>query len=105
MPKTGGDARLIFGLDATASREATWDVARQLQTEMFLRTHSLGGLNVQLCYFRGFGEFFNSDWQNNADEIVQDMSRILCQAGATQIERVLRHAINENESNKIKCVV
>ena len=105
MPKTGGDARLIFALDATASRESTWDVASQLQTEMFLSTHSLGGLNVQLCYFRGFGEFFNSDWQNNADEIVQDMSRILCQAGATQIERVLRHAINENESNKIKCVV
>ncbi|NKB34217.1 MAG: VWA domain-containing protein [Pseudomonadales bacterium] len=105
MPKTAGDARLIFALDATASREASWDVASQLQTEMFLSTQSLGGLNIQLCYFRGFGEFFNSDWQNNADEIVQTMSRINCQAGATQIERVLRHAITENEHNKIKCVV
>ena len=102
MPKTGGDARLIFALDATASRESTWDVASQLQTEMFLSTQSLGGLNVQLCYFRGFGEFFNSDWQSNGDEIVHIMSRISCQAGATQIERVLRHAIAENEHKKIK---
>ena len=105
MPRTGGEARLIFALDATASREATWDVASQLQTEMFVSTQSLGGLNVQLCYFRGFGEFFNSDWQSNGDEIVQIMSRISCQAGATQIERVLRHAIAENEHQKIKCVV
>lgn len=105
MPKTAGDARMIFALDATASRESTWDVASQLQTEMFLSTRSLGGLNIQLCYFRGFGEFFNSDWQSNADEIVQIMSRIACQAGATQIERILRHAISENEHKKIKCVV
>lgn len=105
MPKTGGDARMIFALDATASRESTWDVASQLQTEMFLSTRALGGLNIQLCYFRGFGEFFNSDWQSNADEIVQIMSRISCQAGATQIERVLRHALLENEQKKIKCIV
>lgn len=105
MPKTRGDARLIFALDATASREATWDMASQLQTEMFLSTQCLGGLNVQLCYFRGFGDYFSSDWQSNADEIMQIMSRISCQAGATQIERVFRHAIRENENKKIKCIV
>ena len=105
MPQTGGDARLIFSLDATASREATWDIASQLQTEMFLSTQALGGLNVQLCYFRGFGDFFSSDWQSNGDELVQIMSRISCQAGATQIERVLRHAMQENELKKIKCIV
>ena len=105
IPQTGGDARLLFSLDATASREATWDVASQLQAEMFLSSQALGGLNVQLCYFRGFGEFFSSDWQTNADELVRIMSRIHCQAGATQIERVLRHAIQENEVKTIKCVV
>ncbi|MBL4581974.1 MAG: hypothetical protein JKY29_09165, partial [Gammaproteobacteria bacterium] len=49
LPKTSGDARLIFSLDATASRQGTWDVASQLQNEMFLSAQSLGGLNVQLC--------------------------------------------------------
>ena len=105
MPHSGGDARLIFSLDATASREATWDVASQLQTEMFLSTQALGGLNVQLCYFRGFRDFFNSDWQSNGDELIQIMSRINCQAGATQIERIFRHALHENELKKVKCIV
>lgn len=105
MPKTGGDARLIFALDATASRQSTWDVASQLQTEMFLSTQALGGLQLQLCYFRGFGEFFASDWHSDADKVVRIMSRISCQAGATQLERVLRHALDENGGKKIKCVV
>ena len=105
LPKTTGEARLIFSVDATASRQATWDVASQLQTDMFLSTQSLGGLNVQLCYFRGFGEFFSSNWQSNADDIVQIMAGIHCQAGATQLERLLRHAIQENDRRKIKCLV
>ena len=90
LPKTSGDARLIFSLDATASRQSTWDVASQLQNEMFLSAQSLGGLNVQLCYFRGFGDFFSSDWQGNADDILRIMSSIQCQAGATQLHRLLQ---------------
>lgn len=105
LPRTGGEARLIFSLDATASRQGTWDVASQLQTEMFLGTQALGGLNVQLCYFRGFAEFFHSDWHSNADDLLRIMSGITCQAGATQLERLLRHAIRENERQKIKCIV
>ncbi|PCJ25612.1 MAG: hypothetical protein COA96_07240 [SAR86 cluster bacterium] len=105
MPKTTGDSRLIFSLDATASRQSTWDVASQLQTEMFLGAQSLGGLNVQLCYFRGFAEFFNSNWQSNGDDLLRIMSGISCQAGATQLQRLLQHAINENTKQKIKCVI
>ena len=105
LPKTRGDARLIFSLDATASRQGTWDVASQLQNEMFLSSQSLGGLNVQLCYFRGFGEFFSSDWQSNPDDILHIMSSIQCQAGATQLHRVLQHAIDENQNKKIKCLI
>lgn len=105
LPKTSGDARLIFSLDATASRQGTWDVASQLQNEMFLSAQSLGGLNVQLCYFRGFGEFFSSDWQSNPDDILRIMSSIQCQAGATQLHRLLQHAVDENQHKKIKCLI
>ncbi len=105
LPKTSGDARLIFSLDATASRQSTWDVASQLQSEMFLSAQSLGGLNVQLCYFRGFGDFFSSDWQGNPDDILRIMSSIQCQAGATQLHRLLQHAIDENQQKKIKCLI
>lgn len=105
MPKTGGDARLVFSLDATASRQATWDVATQLQTEMFLSTQGLGDLQIQLCYFRGFRDFFHSDWQMDGDSLLRIMSGIHCQAGATQIERLLRHVLKENEKKRLKCVV
>ena len=105
LPKTGGDARLIFSMDATASRQGTWDTASQLQSEMFRSAQSLGGLNVQLCYFRGFGEFFSSDWQSSPDEILRIMSSIHCQAGATQLHRLLQHAIDENQQRKIKCLI
>ena len=105
IPNTSGHAHMIFALDATASREETWDVARQLQTEMFLSARSLGGLNLQLCYFRGFAEFFTSRWENNADQIARIMARMNCEAGATQIERVLAHTIDENQTRKIKCLV
>ncbi len=105
LPKTAGDARLIFSLDATASRQGTWDVASQLQNEMFISAQSLGGLNIQLCYFRGFGEFFSSDWQSNPDDLLRIMSGIRCQAGATQLQRLLQHAIDENHKRKIKCLI
>ena len=105
LPKSAGDARLIFSLDATASRQGTWDVAIQLQNEMFLSTQSLGGLNVQLCYFRGFGEFFSSDWQSNPDEILRIMSTIQCHARATQLHRLLQHTTEENQSRQIKGLI
>lgn len=54
--------RLIFALDATASREPMWDSACRIQAEMFAETASLGGLQVQLCYYRGFQQFHCDRW-------------------------------------------
>ncbi len=105
LPKSAGDARLVFALDATASRQSTWDAASQLQAEMFSSAQSLGGLNVQLCYFRGFAEFYKSEWQTSGQNLLKKMSGIQCQAGATKIELVLRHVIAENARARVKCVV
>ena len=41
--------RLIFAMDATASREPSWDTACQIQGQMFTETTALGGLDIQLC--------------------------------------------------------
>jgi hypothetical protein len=44
--KPGGQrGRLIFAMDATASREPTWDQACRIQARMFTETASLGGLD------------------------------------------------------------
>ena len=100
-----GSGRLVFALDATASRERTWDQASQLQAEMFSCTQSLGGLQVQLSYFRGFGEFYASQWYQDSTSILKKMTGIHCQAGATQIKRLLKHVLQENKSGKIHSVV
>ena len=43
-------ARLLFGLDATASRSATWALARELQGKMFREAAPIGKLDVSLIY-------------------------------------------------------
>ena len=50
-PPSGKRGRLIFALDATASREPTWDRACRIQGEMFEATAALGGLDVKLVYY------------------------------------------------------
>jgi hypothetical protein len=72
---------------------------------MFRTAGSLGGLSLQLCYFRGLGEFFSSDWHSSGEELLKLMTGIQCQAGATQLGKVLRHALKENERRKIKGLV
>ena len=42
LPKGSGDGRLLFALDATASRQATWDSASHLQAQMFGEAAALG---------------------------------------------------------------
>jgi len=103
--KQGKAGRLIFALDATASREATWDQAMQLQADMFASTQALGGLQVQLSYFRGFAEFYTSDWHIDSMQLLQQMTGIRCQAGVTKIERVLKHAAAETRRDKVHAVV
>jgi hypothetical protein len=91
----GGRGRLIFALDATASREQTWDTACRLQGEMFREAASAGGLDLQLVYYRGLGECRASRWVSDAARLGKIMSTIMCRAGETQIGRVLDHAVKE----------
>ena len=89
----GQRGRLIFGLDATASRQDVWDTAMQLQGEMFEEVPSL--LDIQLVYYRGLGECRASDWVSDGGRLANLMSKITCRAGATQIGKILAHAREE----------
>ncbi len=103
--KTAGGARLLFALDATASRENTWDQASQLQAEMFIAAQTQGGLQIQLVYFRGFAEFYKTPWCRDSSSLLPLMTGIQCRAGTTQLERVMRHALGENRAQRIHCLV
>ncbi len=101
----GGRGRVIFALDATASREPTWDRAARVTGEMFLEAARLGGLEVQLVYYRGFDECRASRWLADPARLVRLMSGVGCRAGETQIARVLRHAIREARTARVHALV
>lgn len=105
VKSASGRGRLMFAMDATASREPTWDQACHLQAEMFHSTDSLGGLDVQLVFFRGFGECKSSPWVNSSDELVRRMVKVRCLGGRTQLRKILRHAIKETDAKRINALV
>ena len=96
--------RLIFAVDATASREATWNIARDLQAKMFIEAAPIGKLDVQLAYYRSTDECRASKWCQSGEQLAQLMNKIDCRAGATQIGKILRHTLRENERAPVQAL-
>ena len=106
-PRTGPGTRgrLIFALDATMSRQPTWDQACILQADMFRTAAMIGGLDVQLVYFRGLGECRSSRWVSDAARLADLMQKIDCRGGNTQIGKVLTHARRETGQARVQALV
>jgi hypothetical protein len=102
---TGECGRLIFAMDATASREPTWDRACHIQAEMFAEAGKVGGLEIQLLFYRGFGECRFSPWLNNAEALLRKMTAVRCLGGQTQIGKVLSHALREAGARRVNALV
>jgi hypothetical protein len=105
VAQEGRRGRLIFALDATMSRQPTWDTACRLQADMFNETASVGGLDVQLVYFRGLGECRASRFVSDPRALAGLMEKIDCRSGHTQIAKVLAHARRETEKTKVQALV
>jgi hypothetical protein len=104
-PTAGKRGRLMFALDATASRQPTWDRACHIQAEMFKETAALGGLDIQLVFYRGFGEFRSTGWLGDSGELSRRMIGVSCLGGRTQIAKLLRHALAETRRERINALV
>jgi hypothetical protein len=104
-PLASGRGRLIFALDATMSRQATWDLAQSLQARMFQVAADLGGLDVQLVYFRGYSECRASKFVSGGKGLSDLMSKIDVRGGATQIRRVLVHTRDETRRAKVAALI
>lgn len=85
-----GGARLLFALDATASRQPTWDTACALQSRMFAAATAGKQLQVRLCYYRSLDEFRATPWLQDSAALLSAMNRVRCLGGHTQIARLLR---------------
>src|SRR5215470_6694699 len=101
----GERGRLIFALDATMSRQPAWDEACRLQADMFSEAAAIGGLDVQLAYYRGLAECRASRWVSDARVLGSLMERIDCRGGHTQIGRILTHARRESEARTVQALV
>jgi hypothetical protein len=105
LEKRKARGRLAFIIDATYSREPTWDLASQLQAEMFKETAAVGGLEVQLIYFRGANECSHSAWVSDARELARMMGRIHCEGGYTKYARAFAHVREEHQRSPVNAVV
>jgi len=106
-PATGSGqrGRLIFALDATMSRQPTWDTACRLQADMFREAAAIGGLDVQLVYYRGLTECRASSWVSKAERLAALMEQIDCRGGHTQIAKIISHAKRETQTKKVQALV
>jgi hypothetical protein len=100
-----GRGRLMISLDATASRQATWDLACSLMADVFEEVARIGGLDVALTYYRGHKEFTAEKWVSDARTLIRMMNKVDCRAGHTQIARVLSHARKESAQLKVQALV
>jgi hypothetical protein len=105
QPAASGRGRLIFAMDATMSRQPSWDLALELQGDMFRAVKEVGGLDVQLVYFRGFNECRASKWVGDPDALARLMRQVHCEGGHTQIRKVLTHARHESGTSQVNALV
>ncbi|MGE3247382.1 MAG: VWA domain-containing protein, partial [Beijerinckiaceae bacterium] len=105
VPHSGGRGRLVFALDATMSRQPTWDIAQGVQARMLETASALGGLDVQLVYFRGFMECRASRFIADGAGLAGLMGKIDVRGGQTQIAKVLRHVLGETKKAKVGALV
>ena len=105
-PHTSGDkGRLVFALDATMSRQPTWDMACSLQADMFREAASVGSLDIRLVYYRGLNECRATHWISDSTQLAKLMSKIDCQGGNTQIGRVLSETRREAVASGVRAMV
>ncbi|MFT7185607.1 MAG: hypothetical protein ACI84K_000987 [Pseudohongiellaceae bacterium] len=103
--KGNSNGRLLFAMDATASREPMWDIASQIHADMFESVVDIGGLSIQLCYYRGFNEFKFFPWTDQPISMLNSISSVRCHAGKTQISKILEHALSQTKKSPIQALV
>lgn len=101
----GAKGRLVFALDATMSRQPTWDMACALQADMFREAAAIGSLDIRLVYYRGLNECRASTWISDSAQLAKLMSKIDCRGGNTQIGKVLSETRREAVAAGVRALV
>ena len=105
LQKQTARGRIAFVIDATMSREPTWDAASQLSSEMLSEAAKLGNLEMMIVYFRGTDEVGASNWSGDARELQHFMGRIRCEGGYTKYARAFERVRQEHQRAPITAVI
>lgn len=101
----GARGRMVFALDATMSRQPTWDMACALQADMFREAASIGSLDIRLVYYRGLNECRATGWISDSAHLARLMGGIDCRGGNTQIGKVLSETRREAAASGVRALV
>ena len=85
-----GRPRLLFAIDATASREAAWTAAREVTDSLFSAVP--GELDVALAVHSGGRMSLFTQFYSRADALRDDAAAVRCKAGYTRLLEILEHA-------------
>src|SRR6516165_5814602 len=64
-----------------------------------------GHLELQLVFYRGLGECRSSRWIADSAQLARTMSQIVCNAGQTQIEKILTHTQKATKLLRVSALV
>src|SRR6202051_272006 len=101
----GAKGRLVFALEATMSRQPTWDMDCPAWADMFREAAALGSLDIRLVYYRGLNECRATGWISDSAHLAKLRGGIACQGGNTQIGKVLSEARREAVASGVRAVV
>ena len=96
--------KIGFLIDATASREHTWEQAQTIQAKMFKAVSGLKAVSLRLVYF-GDNRLTALGWENNPNSVARHMAAVRCHAGLTQIIEGLQSFINEGPEEKAAAII
>lgn len=103
------EARIVFAVDATMSRQTFWTEAKTLQEEMFFQIQRCGSrVSTQLASYSG--DTYNRDidvspWYSEPGKLCDRMDEVRCVAGGTQIAKVFEHAVRECTAHKVDALI
>lgn len=84
--------RLLFTMDATASREPSWNVAKEITGAMFEAVP--GALDVALAYHGGGRLQEITPFSASAKAFLDKLHMVQCRAGCTALNKILNAAID-----------
>lgn len=90
--KVTGNPRLLFSMDATASREASWEIAKKITVSMFKAMPDQ--LDIALAYHSDSQLQEVTPFSDQPKAFLDKVMTVRCSAGSTALNEILEEAVN-----------